>query len=350
VIVLFTFFLSIANAQLQVSQPAVIQNGTFQNIDDGFTIQVPSGWVVQDINNTHFTPINSGVKLESASIGSTLAIVCPQDEALPGIGRGVHNCKQSDNAVHVTQYFALDDRPEFAGIGNAATITPDDFLGFLVLELQAEGNSDIRVVNGTDITIPVMTNPEDPNNTETRMVSAKQVELTYNKNGNTLQDTRAYYLLALQTVPFDAGAGATQPVTGYKIAYEGPATTRPSGGPSVPIQQMFNSLKIIESLSPSGTGIGAINRINILERSSIQGNPDYVPEVLIASTGAEVTVVNEDTLPRTVTSGTGPTDANSAQLFDTSLINGGESATLSLAQVPPGQYDYYCLDFSFQTL
>jgi plastocyanin len=103
----------------------------------------------------------------------------------------------------------------------------------------------------------------------------------------------------------------------------------------------------------SGTGGGAAGgggpTINILEGSSIQGSPDYDPEELTASAGAEVTVVNQDTLPHTVTSGTGPQDPNSAQLFDTSLINGGESATLSLAQVTPGQYDYYCMVHPYMT-
>jgi plastocyanin len=99
--------------------------------------------------------------------------------------------------------------------------------------------------------------------------------------------------------------------------------------------------------APAGGGGGPT--INILEGSSIQGNPDYDPEDLTASAGAEVTVVNQDTLPHTVTSGTGPQDPNSAQLFDTSLINGGESATLSLAQVTPGQYDYYCMVHPYMT-
>ena len=89
--------------------------------------------------------------------------------------------------------------------------------------------------------------------------------------------------------------------------------------------------------------------INILEGSSIQGSPDYDPEELTASAGAEVTVVNQDTLPHTVTSGTGPQDPESAQLFDTSLINGGESAPLSLAQVTPGQYDYHCMVHPYMT-
>src|SRR5918992_4637818 len=89
--------------------------------------------------------------------------------------------------------------------------------------------------------------------------------------------------------------------------------------------------------------------INILEGSSIQGSPDYDPDELTASAGSEVTVVNQDTLPHTATSGTGPQDPESAQLFDTSLINAGESATLSLAQVTPGQYDYYCIVHPYMT-
>jgi plastocyanin len=98
----------------------------------------------------------------------------------------------------------------------------------------------------------------------------------------------------------------------------------------------------------SGTTAGGPT-INILEGSSIQGSHDYDPEELTASAGAEVTVVNQDTLPHTVTSGTSPQDPQSAQLFDTSLINGGESATLSLAQVAAGQYDYYCIVHPYMT-
>jgi plastocyanin len=89
--------------------------------------------------------------------------------------------------------------------------------------------------------------------------------------------------------------------------------------------------------------------INILEGASIQGSPDYDPDELTASAGAEVTVVNQDTVLHSATSGTGPQDPESAQQFDTSLINAGESATLSLAQVTPGQYDYYCIVHPFMT-
>jgi plastocyanin len=95
-------------------------------------------------------------------------------------------------------------------------------------------------------------------------------------------------------------------------------------------------------------GGGAVT-LNILEGSSIQGSPDYDPDELTVAAGSDVTVANQDTLPHTVTSGTSPTDPNSAQMFDTSLINGGESATLSLAQVSAGQYDYYCMVHPYMT-
>jgi plastocyanin len=103
-----------------------------------------------------------------------------------------------------------------------------------------------------------------------------------------------------------------------------------------------------ETSGAGGAATGGLT-INILEGSSIQGSPDYDPEELTASAGAEVSVVNQDTLPHSATSGTGPQDPNSAQLFDTSLINAGESATLSLAQVTPGQYDYYCIVHPYMT-
>jgi plastocyanin len=101
-----------------------------------------------------------------------------------------------------------------------------------------------------------------------------------------------------------------------------------------------------------GGGGGATaggSTINILEGSSIQGSPDYDPDELTVSAGAEVTVVNQDTVLHSATSGTGPQDPESAQQFDTSLINAGESATLSLAQVAPGQYDYYCIVHPYMT-
>jgi plastocyanin len=98
-----------------------------------------------------------------------------------------------------------------------------------------------------------------------------------------------------------------------------------------------------------GAAAGGGPTINILEGAAVQGSPDYDPDELTAKKGDEVTVVNQDTVPHTATSGTGASDPNSAKSFDTSIINGGESATISLAQVEPGQYDYYCMVHPYMT-
>ena len=89
--------------------------------------------------------------------------------------------------------------------------------------------------------------------------------------------------------------------------------------------------------------------ITILQGAAVQGSPDYDPDSAQVPVGNKVVWDNQDTVPHTATSGTGPQDPNSAQLFDTSLINPSESATVSLAQVSPGQYDYYCMVHPYMT-
>jgi len=98
-----------------------------------------------------------------------------------------------------------------------------------------------------------------------------------------------------------------------------------------------------------GAAGGGGTTLTILEGSSIQGSPDYDPDELTVAAGSDVTVTNEDTVPHTVTSGASPTDPNAGQTFDTSIINGGESATLSLAQVAAGSYDYHCMVHPYMT-
>jgi plastocyanin len=118
---------------------------------------------------------------------------------------------------------------------------------------------------------------------------------------------------------------------------------------TVSVTEGSGSSATTSSASNTATSTDTINTLTILEGSSIQGSPDYDPDELTVAAGSEITVTNDDTLPHTVTSGTGPTDPNSAQLFDTSLINGGASATLSLAQVAAGQYSYYCMVHPYMT-
>jgi len=82
--------------------------------------------------------------------------------------------------------------------------------------------------------------------------------------------------------------------------------------------------------------------LTILEGSSIQGSPSYDPATLTVKKGDKITVTNKDTLPHTVTSGTGPTDPNSAKQFDTSIIEAGATADIETTNINPAEYPFHC--------
>lgn len=82
--------------------------------------------------------------------------------------------------------------------------------------------------------------------------------------------------------------------------------------------------------------------IKILEGSSVQGSPDYDPDAATASSDALITWVNEDTTVHTATSGTGPDDAESGQLFDSGFLNPGQKYSVPAADVGTGEQTYHC--------
>ena len=79
------------------------------------------------------------------------------------------------------------------------------------------------------------------------------------------------------------------------------------------------------------------------------GNPAYEPASLTVKKGDTIDVVNKDSSPHTVTSGTGLEDPNAGQMFDTSIINGAASAQLATADLEAGEYDYHCAVHPFMT-
>ena len=239
-VLLFGPNIGIASAQQQQQQqltsiPAVIQNGTFQSAADGFRLQVPYGWVVQDIDNLHLP--NFRVTNEAGFF--ILAIICPQLEAVQGTAAEMYNCEQSGSSVEIL-HDRLSHRPEFEVIEDPASITPDNFLAFVIEEMQGRNYTNVQIINSTDLTINI-TSPEDPNTT-IRTAPAKLVEMTYQLSPG-LGDMRSYSILA--TIPENPQPGLRQMVSGEFVTYEGPALTTPSGSPPPPVQQMFQSLEFI---------------------------------------------------------------------------------------------------------
>lgn len=89
--------------------------------------------------------------------------------------------------------------------------------------------------------------------------------------------------------------------------------------------------------------------LTILEGSSIQGNPDFDPDELKVKKGDKITVNNADTMPHTVTNGESGSDPNSGKLFDTSIINGGDSAEIDTSAVDAGAHPFYCMVHPYMT-
>jgi cytochrome c oxidase subunit II len=100
--------------------------------------------------------------------------------------------------------------------------------------------------------------------------------------------------------------------------------------------------------SAATAGGGGVT-LTILEGSSIQGNPDYDPDELTVKKGDKITVNNADTMPHTVTNGESGSDPNSGKLFDTSIINGGDSAEIDTSAVDAGAHPYYCMVHPYMT-
>jgi cytochrome c oxidase subunit 2 len=83
--------------------------------------------------------------------------------------------------------------------------------------------------------------------------------------------------------------------------------------------------------------------------ASTPGNPAYEPASLTVKKGDAIDVVNKDSSPHTVTSGTGVEDPNAGKMFDTSIINAAASAQIATADLEAGEYDYHCAVHPFMT-
>lgn len=244
--------------QLSTSQPAttssVTQNGTtttrtlFESTTDSFRVQLPEGWVIQDMNNTGFT-----LAAEVLQGYGILAQLCPQEQqqsSLPSVGgsnRYIGNCQQAqEEVIHIIRYPNLGTRlgissDDIFTIINRDTI-PNAILAYHIQKLQEVGYRDIQIVNSADTTMNVDISTGQNSSRTATAVPAKLVEMTYRPSPG-LVDMRSYSILA--TIPENPQPGLRQIVSGESVTYEGPAAATPSGIPPPPVQQIFQSLEFI---------------------------------------------------------------------------------------------------------
>jgi plastocyanin len=97
------------------------------------------------------------------------------------------------------------------------------------------------------------------------------------------------------------------------------------------------------------TTTAAAATLTIPMGAATPGNPAYEPASLTVKKGDAIDVVNKDSSPHTVTSGTGLEDPNAGKMFDTSIINAAASAQLATTDLEAGEYDYHCAVHPFMT-
>src|SRR5215210_7868395 len=240
VIILASNFTVINAQQPLTSQPGEIENGattipttTFQSTNDSFSIQVPDGWVIQDLTNTGST------LLEETSRGyGILAQLCPKEKEeqqqqgaqLTTDGGGSTNssdnsispssCQGSEEVIYIIRYPDLYTRIRAAN--NVTTgnnnITTDNVVSYHLQKLQEVGYRSIQIINSTEVRL----NLTSPQTNETiATVPAKVVEIAYSTNSASPNERRIGYFISTATTGTPPNLGTTK---GYAVFYEGNST------------------------------------------------------------------------------------------------------------------------------
>jgi PKD repeat protein len=251
ILISFTFLpsnIAIIHAQEQGDQQVSRQPSTIEIITtaesttDNFRLQVPQGWVIQDVNNTGAALVSE--VLEGIGI---LAQLCPEQQQQAGSPNegtntsssssatisGNNSCRDAqEEVIHIVRYPNLGAKLGFDSediITNEDTTT-DAILAYQMQKLQEAGYRNIRIVDNTDTTINVdISAGLGSNNTTTATVPAKLVEMTYSTNMDP-GDTKIGYFISTATGATTRNLGM---ITGYGIFYEGtPSFSQDSPLPS----------------------------------------------------------------------------------------------------------------------
>jgi hypothetical protein len=259
-IILLASNFTIINAQPQqqvTSQPVEIENGTttpgaaattFQSTnDDSFSVQVPDGWIIHDVNNTGST------LLEERTQGyGMLAQLCPEEQqgaALLSNASGSTNrnsintssCQEAQDVIHIIRYPNLETGTQLA----------NNITAYHLQKLQEVGYRGIQIVNSTATTVNI-TNPQT---SETITIApAKFVEATYSTNFAPNEIRSGYFILTATNLTAP-NVGTTK---GYSVFYEGSSavaaeiTTTTSVSFSLPptplppaVAQVFGSFELM---------------------------------------------------------------------------------------------------------
>ena len=230
------------------SAAADVQSTTtlFQSTSDSFSVQVPDGWIIHDVNNTGST------LLEETTQGyGILAQLCPEEQQRPvpsnAIVDSTTSCQQAQNVIHIIRYPNLE----------TGTQPTNNITTYHLQKLQEVGYRGIQIVNSTNTSVNII---DAKTNQTISTVPAKNVGMTYSTSLAPNQTRTGYFVLTAT----DATAPNQGMTKGYSIFFEGntadtsemtTATTTPSvslARTSLPAQarQVFDSFELISAEAP----------------------------------------------------------------------------------------------------
>jgi hypothetical protein len=252
--IIITAILLVAVAAPAAYATTTRTNSYYTDISKGFRVQVPDGWVVDEINKTdssinEYTIPDFGIEF--------LIAMCPEEISLPTAGR-LHICPNTlpSNATGFFQLYRflnLQDRPELAAPvqQQGEPITTDDLLT-LYIDYQRNitfydpyvyHQSIIQLVTDEDIEVNIV-DPQN-NNQTVGAAQAKFVEYTHtDSNGNG-----SYKQSALLVLSDDSNTGyVVRPILVQLSNQELPEF----------VMQVINSFELIAA-SGAGEADDAIN-------------------------------------------------------------------------------------------
>jgi hypothetical protein len=250
--------LTITNAQQQQEQMSTTGRpatpALFESAKDSFRVQLPEGWVIQDVNNTGFT-----LAAEVLQGYGVLAQLCPEGEGaqqqggLTNLTSGDSSCQQEgqEEIIHILRYPNLGTRLGIT-LEDVRNNIPGDIVRYHNQKLQEVGYRDIEFVNSTRGRININYTTAEGVPVAEATIPARIIEMTYSTSSAPNETRRGYLILTATNVT----PPGPETITGYSIFYEGTGlnatqqtTTTPSGNLSLPssFRQISDSFELIAS-------------------------------------------------------------------------------------------------------
>ncbi len=241
----------------------------FLSTNQDFSIKVPDGWIIQEIDNT-----NTHALLSKIMQGSRLtAALCPLEGAVVD-GEGKYSCDEFNQSVQLQLYPDLNHEPKFNSDSVANKSDNHRFLDYHISKLKKLGYSDINIIHNTMTTINTI---DVETNKITAIVPANLIEMTYD-NADSNQ-TRGFFLLATTNDTSSADA-----ISGYILSYQSSAATLQSGSPPEPIAQIFKTFQLVNHKADDISSLQDNNNHQYQKDPILtnRGLPQYLDEIISA--------------------------------------------------------------------